>query len=209
MQPAPAAGGAVKAAFERLQRRIAKDGADRGVIMLPSLLDGRLEPGIRHRRRDAPLSRLPIFGVERRRYRAIGRRIDFVTQRLKLNALQPVRHLVHLKEHCDRHAAERVALQHNISVAVAKIERLRQPPRRRPELPHQRVRRLAPMDVAQQRRKTLRRRSRPRQHHGQGCRNPRQTANRRQRSSSVQVQAARPGQISRSDASSLDSRKGR
>ena len=72
MQPAPAAGGAVKAAFERLQGRIAKDGADRGVVMLPSLLDGRLEPGIRHRRRDAPLIRLPIFGVERRRYRVIG-----------------------------------------------------------------------------------------------------------------------------------------
>jgi hypothetical protein len=32
---------------------------------------------------------------------------------------------------------------------------LRQPPRCCPELPHQRIRGLAPMDVARQRRKTL------------------------------------------------------
>jgi hypothetical protein len=133
------------------------------------LLDSRLEPSRRHRLRDAFLLRLPIVGVERRRDRAIGRRIDLMTQRLDLNPLQPVRRLVHLKEDRDRHAAEGVARQHHISVTIAKIERLRQPPRRCPELPHQRVRRLAPMDVAQQRRNSVRRRGRRRHHHGQCC----------------------------------------
>lgn len=79
MQPAPAAGGAVKAAFERLQGRIAKDGADRSVVAPPSLLDCRLEPGQRHRGRNASLIWLPIIGDERCRYRAKGRGIDFVT----------------------------------------------------------------------------------------------------------------------------------
>jgi hypothetical protein len=56
-----------------------------------------------------------------------------MAQRLELNALKPVRRLVRLQEHRHWHPAGGVALQHNVGVAVTKIDTLGQPalPRRR------------------------------------------------------------------------------
>lgn len=68
-----------------------------------------------------------------------------MTHRLELNAFEAVRRLVHLKKDHDRHSTERVALEHDIGIAVTKIERLRQPQRSCSKLARQCVRGFAPV----------------------------------------------------------------
>ncbi len=72
-----------------------------------------------------------------------------MTDGLELNAFEAVRRLVHLEKDRHRHPAEPVALKHDIGIAVAKIERLRQPRRRRPELADQRFRSFAPVGLVE------------------------------------------------------------
>lgn len=71
--------------------------------------------------------------MQRRRYRAKGGRVDTVPRPFKLDAFEAMRRLVHLKKYHDRHAADGFAVQDDIDVTVAKIERVRQPRRNRPE----------------------------------------------------------------------------
>src|SRR5437588_572033 len=76
VQPAPAISRAEQAALESLQGRIAENGADDRAVVCPYLLGGRLiSAGWKHGD-DASLIGFAKVSVQRRRYRAEGRRVD-------------------------------------------------------------------------------------------------------------------------------------
>ena len=94
-----------------------------------------------------------------------------MTDWLELNAFQPVRRLVHLEKHRDRHPAKPVTLEHDIDIAVAEIERSAQPHGLRAELADQRVRCFAPVSSVEQSLDPVPSERRPR-HQQDGCRRP-------------------------------------
>ena len=75
MQPAPAGGGAEKAALEGLKSRVAKNSANGRAVTNPALLGCNLVPGTWQHGDDTSLIGLAKFSMQRRRYRAEGGRV--------------------------------------------------------------------------------------------------------------------------------------
>jgi len=132
-----------------LQGSIAKDRADDRAAVRPPLLGGRLiSAGWKHGNH-ASLIGFTIVGVQRRRYRAEGGRVNGVARPLKLNAFEAVRFLVHLEENHHRHSAKSLPPHHDVGVAVAKVEGSGHPPRFVAEVLEQLARRFTPTGFSQ------------------------------------------------------------
>src|SRR5438477_183932 len=136
---------AAQAALDGFQRGAAEDGADHDAVALPDPVGGGLISAGWTGADAAHQVRCPVGRRERREDRAKHRRVDTMARALELNALQPARPFIHLEIGDERHTAERHIAQHEIRIAVAKVQGPRQNRRASAEMGEKRTARLTPL----------------------------------------------------------------